>query len=146
MLKKHVDFVAHLTDIEQWWDQENTYSRPEYLNYGNVPVQDVVRWFLFEHIEGKKDFETVVMLFPTNPFITPHDVEKALNLYNNGDFNIIRSYNALTGGENGLYIYDIDYFLSNDYRYDVFTGAIILPGIEIHTKSDYLAAKKALEE
>jgi hypothetical protein len=40
----------------------------------------------------------------------------------------------------------INYVLSNDYAYDVHTGAIICPGIEIHTKKDYEIARRSLED
>jgi len=146
VLKQCVRDVVHLTDIEDFLKEEGSIERPEHLNDGHVPLQDVVLWYLRNYVDGVKDYNTVVLLMPTNPWITPHDVEKAILTYSMSKFNVLRSYNANTGEENGLYILDIDYALSNDYSYDVYTGAVFCPGIEIHTKKDYNIAKESLED
>jgi len=145
VLKHCVRDVVHLTDIEEFLSEETSKERPEYLNDGHVPLQDVVLWYLKNYVDGVKDYKTVVLLMPTNPWITPHDVEKAILIYGMSKFSVLRSYNAQTSEENGLYIMDIDYILSNDYSYDVHSGAVICPGIEIHTKKDFNIAKESLE-
>jgi CMP-N-acetylneuraminic acid synthetase len=145
VLKHCVRDVIHLTDIEEFLKEKESMKRPEHLNDGHVPLQDVVLWYLKNHVDGKKDYSSVVLLMPTNPWITPHDVEKAVLNYNMSKFSILRSYNAQTSEENGLYIMDINYILSNDYSYDVHTGAVICPGLEIHTEKDYEIAKRSLE-
>jgi len=82
---------------------------------------------------------TLVGLMPTNPFITSDKIDEALERYwENGNL-ILRSYGK-KGNENGLYIVDIDVLLNGnqwDSRYDVYTGAIGAPGIEIHTKREW---------
>jgi hypothetical protein len=139
----------HLTDIEEFLKTEEAVPRPEHLNDGHVPLQDVVLWYLRTYIEGIRDYQTVVLLMATNPWITSHDVDKAYSTYrscpHSHGFSIVRSYNAQTAEENGLYIMDIDYILSNSFSYDVYTGMTIAPGIEIHTKKEYDIAKKSLE-
>ena len=138
--------TVHLTDIEEFLCEENAIRRPENLNDGHVPLQDVVVWYLREKVEGIKNYKTVVLLMATNPWITYHDIEKALMTYLAGDQKtILRSYNASTGEENGLYIMDVDYVLSNDYHYDVHTRAIFAPGMEIHTAKDFKIARESLE-
>jgi CMP-N-acetylneuraminic acid synthetase len=146
VLKQCVRDVVHLTDIEEFLNEKESMKRPEFLNDGHVPLQDVVLWYLKNYVDGKKDYKSVVLLMPTNPWITPHDVEKAIINYGMSKFSVLRSYNAQTSEENGLYIMDIDYVLSNDYSYDVHTGAIICPGVEIHTQKDYEIARSSLEE
>ena len=118
-------------------------KRPERLNYDNVPLQDVIKWYCRLYGWGYAD--TVVVLMPTNPWIEKEDIQKALLLYDTGKFNILRSYSSETASENGLYVIDIDYLLGNDYSYDVFTGGFVCPGIEIHTKEDYKLARRSLE-
>jgi CMP-N-acetylneuraminic acid synthetase len=145
VLETCVRDVVHLTDIEEFLSEKNSVERPDHLNDGHVPLQDVVLWYLKNHVDGKKDYSSVVLLMPTNPWITPHDVEKAILKYGMSKFSVLRSYNAQTSEENGLYIMGINYVLSNDYAYDVHTGAIICPGIEIHTQKDYEIAKRSLE-
>jgi len=145
VLKQCVRDVIHLTDIEEFLSEKESMKRPEHLNDGHVPLQDVVLWYLKNYVDGKKDYKNVVLLMPTNPWITPHDVEKAILNYGMSKFSVLRSYNAQTSEENGLYIMDIDYILSNDFAYDVHTGAVICPGNEIHTEKDYNIAKRSLE-
>ena len=146
VLKSCVRDVIHLTDIEEFSKEKESHGRPEHLNDGHVPLQDVVLWYLRNYVDGVKNYDTVVLLMPTNPWITPHDVEKAILTYDMSKFTVLRSYNSCTGEENGLYIMDIDYILSNDYSYDVHSGAVFCPGIEIHTKKDYNIAKENLEQ
>ena len=148
-LQKCVENVVHLTDIEDFLSMEESIERPSHLNDGHIPLQDVVLWYLRTYVEGVKAYKTVILLMATNPWITSHDIDKGLSTFNNNPhahgFNIIRSYNAQTSEENGLYIFDIDYALSNDYNYDVHTGMVIAPGLEIHNKKEYDIAKKTLE-
>lgn len=139
--------TVHLTDIEEFLSREESIERPEHLNDGHVPLQDVVVWYLREYVENVKDYKTVILLMATNPWITYHDIEKAYMTYDSiGHNTILRSYNAQTGKENGLYIFGIDYVLSNDYHYDVHSGCCICQGIEIHNRKDYNIAKKTLEK
>ena len=110
--------VVHLTDIEEFLKEKDSISRPEHLNRDDTPLPDVVLWYL-RKISGEKDYNTVILLMPTNPWITPHDVEKAISIYVHGKFRMLRSYSPLTYAENGLYIMDVDYMLSNAFVYDV---------------------------
>lgn len=118
-----------------------TIRRPERLNDDKTPVQDVLEWLL----EAFSHYEIAVMLFPTNPLIDYTDVDKAIDMVSGGRFNIVRSYNYDTGEENGLYVVEINYFLRNDYLYDVYTGMINCAGKEIHTMEEYKLIKRLLE-
>jgi hypothetical protein len=143
-LNSVLEDVVHLTDIKEFYRENGTYARPERINQDNVPLQDVVKWY-FGSTLAFHVYDTIVLLMPTNPWIEKEDIQKALLLYNKGNFNILRSYNSETSSENGLYVIDIDYLLSNDYSYDVHTGGMVCPGIEIHTEEDYQLARRSLE-
>ena len=143
-LRKCIKDVVHLTDMEEFLSDPGSIKRPSWLNHGAVPLQDVVFWYL-DGLEDKKKYDTVCLLMVTNPWITSHDIEKAITRYRETKSNILRSYNTLTGEENGLYIFDIDYVLANEYVYDVHTSMVIVPGIEIHTEKEYNIAKKTFE-
>lgn len=138
VLAEELEWVYLLTDIENpiW---HNTVARPGELNGDDVPLQEVARWFL----DGT-EYEECVLLMATNPFIKASDVREALSLLDNGRM-IVRSYD-INGHENGLYAFNVDYFLNNSYRYDVHTGAIRAFGTEIHFQHEYFDAKRHLED
>jgi hypothetical protein len=137
-LAEEIEQVYLLTDIQDsiWPD---TVQRPEELNGDSVPLQDVAKWFLSE-----KEYKQCALLMPTNPMIDSDHVREALSLVEGG-CKIVRSY-GVDGEENGLYVFDVDYFLNNKYQYDVYTGAISAPGIEIHTQKDYEEVGKYYKE
>ena len=128
-----IEKIILATDIEDFKDRDNLLERPVWLNQDDTPLQDVVRYV----VERKREREKyAVVLMPNAPMITPHHVSKALTMLGTNKFKIVRSYDA-SGCENGLYAFDIDYFLYNSYQYDVYTGSIQAEGIEIHTYKDF---------
>lgn len=100
-------------------------------------VGDVVQ----DDIYNKYKYFISVMV--TNPYITAAHISLMVNLLKSSKFNMVRSYN-LNGSENGLYGGDINWLMSNDYNFDTHTGALIIPGKEIHTKKEFLLAKRKL--
>jgi len=137
-LAEEIRWVYLLTDIKDTvW--HNTVQRPEELNGDDVPLQDVAKWFLTD-----TQFEQCVMLMPTNPTITSKDVREAIYMLDKG-CKVVRSYD-INGQENGLYAFDVDYFVNNKYNMDVYTGSIHAFGTEIHYEHEYLNVKRFLED
>jgi hypothetical protein len=136
-LSEEIRWVYLLTNIQDtiWY---NTVQRPEELNGDDVPLQDVVKWFL-----NGTEYEQCVVLMPTNPMITSGDIREAIHLLDKGR-KVVRSYDV-NGNENGLYALDVDYFLNNNYSYDVDTGAMQAYGTEIHYQHEYDNVKRFLE-
>lgn len=138
----HVKLITNMEELKG----DYVVRRPKWLDDPEVPVHRVPFWYITEMLGSNVNvYKYCILLFPTNPFITVNHIKLALFTTIQGNCNILRSYNEKTGTENGLYIFDIKYFLSNIDKYDTHTGAIFLPGEEIHNMSDYLKAKQKLE-
>lgn len=129
-----IEDVFLLTDIEQF-EGQHVIHRPECLNDDDIPVQEVVLWFTKKYNENFK-WTYTVLLFPTNPLIEVDHIRDAMRMMLTDKYKIIRSYTS-DGDENGLYVFKNSYMRYNHYRYDVHTGAIAVPGIEIHSVYDY---------
>lgn len=139
--------IFHLTNIPEFSKSPYSVARPAFLNDGHVPLQDVVKWYVEKNYKPFFYKDAIVLLMPTNPFITEEDIEFAIKTFREKQMNILRSYDDY-GQENGLYIIDMNYLLDKTrppFQYDVYTGGVILPGREIHDEDDYTYAKTVLE-
>ncbi len=138
---KHIDKeeVYISTDSPERVSWNKVIHGPDWLYCDNTPLQEAATW-VYKHVDNKKFI--IVILMPTAPFINPSHIDNAIELLLKSNMNIVRSYN-LNGEENGLYVIKREYLLDNysNYTYDVYTGAIIIPGNEIHTIKDYVDAK-----
>lgn len=122
-----------------------TVIRPDHLEADDAALQDVVLWYLNEWVGELDDIDAVIVLMPTNPLIHEEDIEEAIYKYRNTGCNIVRSYDV-NGEENGLYLIDYDYLVSNQHAYDTYTCSIYADGIEIHTEDDLEFARRVLHE
>lgn len=115
--------------------------RPAHLDSPDISVLEVYKYVLEK--KGKTDGICVV-LFPTNPLITQEFIYDSIDMVSSGEFEVVRSYDS-KGRENGLYTFNVEYFLDNPYKIDVKTGAIFAPGFEIHTLADYTVIRESME-
>lgn len=134
LLKAGIEDVYLSTDDPSKFRYKQAIKRPDYLSDDETPLQDAVHWTI-KFLGLIDEYDWTVLLMPNAPLITHLDVQSALRMAENGKFNIIRSYSPL-GDENGLYLINNKIWDQN-WRYDVYTGAIWCSGHEIHTKKDY---------
>lgn len=145
-LSSKFEEIALATDIDALFGLEQVrgviLKRPDYLNTDECPLQYVVKYAV--DAKGWEGARAIVVLMPTNPWITTPVIDRAIQFFLDGNFDILRSYDPETSQENGLYVMKPSLFASDRYRtlfYDVHTGAIFVHGKEIHTADDYAKAK-----
>lgn len=122
------------TDKPELFKFKNVIKRPDNLSDDETPLQDAVLW-TYKFVSMLDEYHWTVLLMPTAPMITHLDIRKAMRMAENGKFNIIRSYSD-DGSENGLYLINNKIWDEN-WKYDVYTGAIFCNGKEIHTEEEY---------
>lgn len=100
----------------------------------DAPLQETVKRVMKER---QIEASIVVILMPTNPYISELDIERAIEQVYLGN-NICRSYNAKTCDENGLCVVQAGFlhWRGKAFSYDPYTSAIFTEGIEIHTIDD----------
>lgn len=113
--------------------------RPQNISDDNVALQETVKW---AYLSLNESYENIAFLMPNCPMIEPDTVKHAIALLCDHNYNVVRSYNP-QGLENGLIAAKTEYLLS--HYIDVYCGACICDGDEIHDEQDYLRIKKMLE-
>jgi|GEM_PF-1194691 len=75
--------------VELFLDVDGWLERPDYLNHDPYQLADVAIYVLeqLEHTE----FKSLVMIQPSNPFITGEDIEKCYKLHKEKDFSAVRT-------------------------------------------------------
>lgn len=115
-------------------------QRPWTLNGDDVPYQYVVKWTWSMYFRNT-EWDAIIALMVTNPRIGESELGFAVKAWNNGNFDILRGYNAFDMSENGFYMMKPD-VLTDKKIFDVYTGAMFLPGKEIHTEKELKAEIK----
>jgi CMP-N-acetylneuraminic acid synthetase len=134
------DRVVMVTDIAKFLESNmETIYRPPFISGDHIPLQNTVKWAC-NKIYGW--YSIIVVLMPNCPMITSKHVEKCINLLRNKNLKIVRSYNR-QGCENGLIVMDSRYFIK--HWIDVYAGAIVTKGKEIHTQEDFDEVKEIME-
>jgi len=139
-----IDKIVLATDFEPPFDlgryKAQWIYRPSNVSGDKVPLQETVKWVynsLGEH------YDYIVFLMPNCPGITSTDVDANVEILTGGSkMNVVRSYSA-DGHENGIIGVRTKYLL--DHYIDVYCGAVIAAGSEIHDEQDYLKMKKEME-
>lgn len=125
--------ILLISDIDSLSGSKYFIRRPESVTKDDTPLRDTVLWGLSQY---KKEYDYIVILMPNCPGISNFDIINAINiLVENKNDMIVRSYNHITGAENGLVVVRRNYYLSRPI--DVYCRAILANGNEIHDKSDY---------
>jgi CMP-N-acetylneuraminic acid synthetase len=145
MSKSNVTKTYLLTDFKNEYSKDGyiVMHRPKKLSHYLTPLQEVLKWFLYDKKMHKK-CDKIVMAIPPNPYITVDDINKCIDMIDSDIYKIVRSYDNL-GRENGIYGFDVDYLSGAYWWYDVYTGAYTVDGIEIHSESEFNIAKKIIE-
>lgn len=112
-------------------------KRPEHLTGDDIPIQDVIR-DVITSLRFDIKYDSVVVMFPTNPLLTTRDIDAAINMLN--DCEVVRSYD-ISGRENGIYAIRMSKLYKKNLGYDVYTGAMVCNGKEIHTEEDFNEVK-----
>ncbi len=104
-----------------------------------IALQDTVKW---AYLSLERPYEHIIFLMPNCPMVTVDCTRKAIKLLLEKNYNVVRSYNE-SGFENGLVAVKTSYLLS--HYIDVYCGACVCEGDEIHDEEDYSKVKQRLE-
>ena len=139
-LEKHCDKVYLVTDIATFLETDlETIYRPPFISGDHIPLQNTVKWAC-HRINGWYDI--IVVLMPNCPMISEGQVKSAIDLLKDKGLKVVRSYGE-DGCENGIIVMDSVYFVK--HWIDVYAGAIITKGREIHTKEDFEQVREIME-
>ena len=144
LCRSNVDLLVLATDFKPDFELSKYgaehLKRASNISSNYVPLQETVKWAYYSL---NRRFDYITFLMPNCPAIGYEDVNAALDLAISKELNVVRSYNS-KGEENGLVIIRTGYL--EDHFIDVYCGAIIAEGDEIHNRSDYLKVKEELEK
>jgi len=139
-LDKYADKTVLVTDIELFKNSDmNILDRPEFISRDQVPLQTTVKWACNNIHEN---YGIIMVLMANCPMIKETDVVKCLRLLRDKKLYVVRTY--ADNVESGLIVMRYEYF--KKHWIDVYAGAVVTKGKEIHTLEDYNEVKGLMEK